>query len=355
MPLQDESRYQPDLIKDNTKPNSTGRSDAHAMPHATSSTRVGGSALASQTNQDRPLVSRSGPMPAGSSVRNISSEFGALRAYSSFSIAEDGAGSNVSSSPQQPWTSAVGTANQGKSGRVIERLTADNDMLKRELQIMRLAVDQAQSDVKMAEGRMEAQSSEYEARLHGAQVTEALLLRRDRQVADLKGQIDGERQKANAAVESERNWRAAFERMESETKIKVEEATNYAHLMEGRYNAITSHWKDQGADVEAIVLRMKEEISALSEQRYQECKKYELLQDLCDQHDSEKARLIKHIEAIMATFEAYKAEQEQALKDIKARAQKQQKDNEHLDMETKRLQGELRWALAVQRDLRPDK
>jgi hypothetical protein len=325
--------------------------DLSVMPHATSS-RSAGSFFTPHTNQDSSPLSRSSPGPVSPTVRNISAEFGPLRSFSNFSIAEDGTASNASASPQQPWSSAVGKANLGKSGRVIEKLMADNDMLKREIQIAKLAAVQAKEDVKNAEGRMDALSSEYEARLHEAEITKALLKKRDRQVAEMKAQVDSERKRADAAVESERNWRLELDKIEAETKAKLNDAQNYVLMVDGRYDALQSHWKDQGAMLDATVGRMKKDTVALLEERLQDFKRMQLLQDLVDQKDVELLKMQDMNKAINLTFEAYKAEQASSLQDIKSRAQRGQEKSAALLDETQSVLGEMRWAIAVNRDLR---
>jgi hypothetical protein len=316
------------------------------------SPRINGTVLASHINVDRSPLPRSSPIPVSPTVRNISAEFGPLRSYANFAIAEDNTASNGRTSPQQQWSSAVGRANLGKSGRVIDKLMGDNDMLKKNLDIAKIAADDAKQAQKLAEARMEAMSSEYEGRLHDTAINRALLKKRDRQVLDLKTQIDGERQRATAAIESERNWRAAMEKMEVESKLKVDEATTYALLLEGRNNTLTNHWKTQSAIMDDSIAKMKDFAAAIEKNRQEDHRKMSLLEELCESKDHALASLRKEKQAIHDAFQAYKAEQESQLRDIKLRAAEQEKANEMLNAESLRVLGELRWALAVSKNVR---
>jgi hypothetical protein len=320
------------------------------LPSTTNNGRANGPNFTSHAHPDRPLPPKPTPSPApiSPSIRNISAEFGPTRAFPAFPIMEDASNSDSS----QQWSSAVGKANLGKSGRVIERLMSENDMLKRDLQIARFKVEESKQDVKMAEGKMEAVTSDLEARVHACKMSEALVKRRDRQIADLKTQIDGEKQKAAAAIESERNWRSAMEKMEAETKQKVDEAKNHILLVDGRYNTLASHWEQEGARIEESVKKMRADISDMNNRRMEDMKKAGLLQDLLDEKSEQVARLEKDKSSMTALLEAYKTEQENLLKDIRARAKEQEATNEKLLEETRRTLGELKWALAVKRDLR---
>lgn len=329
-------------------PRLSSESGAVTHPHSAS---MNGSSFQCHTSADQSLISRLNPTSISPTVRNISAEFGPLRSYTNFTIAEDNTASN-GKAPQQQWSSAVGRANLGKSGRVIDKLMGDNDMLKKNLDIAKIAAEDAKQAQKLAEARMEAMSGEYEARLHDAAINKALLKKRDRQVQDLKDQIDSERRRASAAVENERNWRAAMEKMEAESKRKVDEATAYALLIEGRNNALTNHWKEQGALLDASLAKFRENISAIGKDREEDHRKMSLLEELCESKDHALEILAAQKQAIEDAFQAYKAEQESQLRDIKIRASEQERRNEAHNAESLRVLGELRWALAVSKNVR---
>jgi hypothetical protein len=290
-------------------------------------------------------------------VRTISSEFGPTKNFSNSNLhaMEDNSASssNGVTSPGAPqWSSAVGRANLGKSGRVIERLMGENDMLKRDLNIERLRAEESKQSVKMAEGKMEAMASEYEGKLHDAAINKTLLKRRERQLAEVKAQVDGERQRADKAVEREKGWRDAMEKEEAESKRKVEEAQTYAALMEGRNKAMTSHWKEQGAEVNRTVNKLGKEIEALVIERRNDDDRMNMLQGLCDQQAEQLTALQKEKEGIYLAFENYKKEQEDGLRAIKERARLQEEKNEEILMESQRVLGELKWALGVKKNVK---
>ncbi|TVY51789.1 hypothetical protein LSUE1_G010277, partial [Lachnellula suecica] len=295
---------------------------------------------------------------ANSLVRQISTEFGATRTYSNNNLNGADESSNPPSaeptiaSPGTPqWSSAVGRANLGKSGRVIERLMGENDMLKRDLNIERLRAEESKQSVKMAEESKQAQASEYESRLHDAAINKTLLRRKERQLADLKAQIDGERSRADSAVERERSWREAMEKNDQESKLLVENAQQYSALMEGRVNTMATHWKDQNSELQNTVGKLSEQINSLLVERWNDDRKIQTLQGLCDQQKEMLDDLEGKKEAIGIAFEAYKREQEDALRAIKSTAASQEQRNESAIEETLEVLGKLKWALGVEKNV----
>lgn len=251
------------------------------------------------------------------------------------------------------WDSAIGRAGLGgKSGRVIERLMGENDMLKRDLKIERLRAEEQKQAVKMAEGRMEALSAEYEGKLHDAVVNKTLLKRKERQLADLRQQVEIEKTKANAAVESEKRWKEEIEKVESKAKRDVEEAQNHAAMMEARNNTMTNHWKEQSLEVNRAVAKLSKEIGDIVLDRKQDDERLNTLQGLCDQQATQFSKIVQERDAILKVYEEYKATQEKALQNIKILARNQEEESERVVTETTKTLHELKWALGLKKNER---
>lgn len=305
--------------------------------------------------QSQPALSRYNPnanLAVGNGpARKISSEFRPTKPYSNTNLqVQEEASRNGDSGGQ--WSSAVGRAQTGKSGRVIERLMGENDMLKRDLNIERLRAEESKQAVRMAEGKMEALAAEYDGKLHDAAINKTLLKRRERQVAEMKSQIETEKNRADKAVERELGWKEAMDKIEEESKQKVEEAQTFAALMKGRNDAMTGHWRDQGLELNKTVEMLAVEIDHLVRERRSDDVRMNKLQGLCDQQEKQLLVLEEKKAVIEQAFEKYKQAQEDSLRDIKDRARAQEKANEAALQETQRVLGELKWALGVKHNVK---
>jgi len=332
-----------------------------SMPHSTKTLPALSTSHPPQTHQTRP-----NGLPVGNGlVRQISSEFGLTRTYTNSPHADDNNPSANTSSindnalsptagtPQ--WSSAVGRASLGKSGKVIDRLMGENDMLKRDLNIERLRAEESRQAVKMAEESKQTLVSRYESELHEAAVNKTLLRRKERQLTDLKTQINGEKQRADSAVERERTWREAMEKTEAESKIAVERAHDHAAMMDGRVNTMVNHWKDQNAELQRTVGKMSKQINDLLELRLNDDRKIQTLREVCEQQREMLVDLESKKDAIGKAFVAYKQEQEDGLRDIKAKAAEQEARNEAAIEETLEVLGKLKWALNVEKNVNLDR
>lgn len=250
------------------------------------------------------------------------------------------------------WDSTIGKAGLGKTGRVINRLVSDNDALKRDIQIEVLRAEEAKQAAKLIEDKMERMAHDYESRLLEANVTKTLLARKERQVETLTATVEAEKTRAAAALERERGWRDELERVRAASAAQVEEATGYAQLMEGRYNAITSHWRDQGDEVKRAVSGIRGDIAAIVEERRSDDDKIRILRELCEQQDSNIRKLRGQRDDISRLFDEYKQTQEDDLRAIRATARQREEEQQRLLDESRDVLAKLRWALSVKKNVK---
>lgn len=304
----------------------------------------------------RPPLSRQNSMALSNGiVKSTSAQFGPTtqRSVNTPHVAEDAPPDTNGANPEaEEWSSAVGRAGLGKSGRMIEKVQHENDMLKLEVNTLKIQIHDAKQAARNTDERRVAQVAEYEIKLHDATVNASLLKRKERQVEDLKARIEEEKKRAEMAAESERSWKYEMEKVQGESKRQVEEAQAYAQMVEGRNNALTNHWKDQGSEVDRKVLKMKGEIKALVEQRKSDDKKMVMLRGLCEQQSEQLSSLEKEKQDIQDCFDRYKKEQEEGLEEIKATAKAQEEANVAILEESQRVLNELKWALNVKKNVK---
>ncbi|KAM3445456.1 hypothetical protein NHJ13734_000369 [Beauveria thailandica] len=250
------------------------------------------------------------------------------------------------------WDSTIGKAGLGKTGRVINKLVSDNDALKREIQIERLRAEEAKQAAKLIEDKMERMVSEYEGRLLEASVTKTLLARKERQVETLTATVDVERRKAAAALESERTWKEAMQQARGDAKTQVEHAATHAQLVDGRYNAIASHWREQGEQVARAVTKMRTEIAEIVDERARDDDKIRTLLDLCEQQDGNIRELRREKEEIGRLFAQYKTTQDDDLRAIRTNAKKREDEQERMLAEAREALHKLKWALNVKNNVK---
>lgn len=299
--------------------------------------------------------SPSSPPPARGGVRVI--EMSPVRSQpDSPAMSSDGfgggGGDGGGAGADGQWDSTIGKAGLGKTGRVINKLVSDNDALKRDIKIERLRAEEAKQAAKLVEDKMDRMVGDYESRLLEANVTKTLLARKERQVESLQAAIELEKSKAEAANERERSWRRELDKIQRDSTVQVDEATAYASLMEGRYNAISSHWRSQGDEVKKAVASHRTEIHTLVRERQEDDSKIQTLRDLCDQQDNNIKQLLREKDDIARLFAEYKKTQDDDLKHIRTNAAETEAEQQRLLDEAREALHKLRWALNVKQNVK---
>lgn len=261
----------------------------------------------------------------------------------------DRSAAKMADGQEDGFDSAVGKAGLGKTGRVMNRLISENEALKRDLQIEKLNSEESRREAKLLQDKMERMVADYEGRLLESNVTKTLLARKERQVESLQSAVDLEKKRTTDAQGKEKTWREEMEKTRVESTRKVEEATTQAALFEGRYNAISSHWRDQGDEVKRAMSKMGKEIADLLDARKKDDEKITTLRDLCDQQDANIKDLLQQKEAIWRHFDAYKKQQEDMLRNIKSNATETEAQQEQMLAEAKEVVDKLKWALNVKK------
>lgn len=251
------------------------------------------------------------------------------------------------------WDSTVGKAAlSGKTGRVINRLVSDNEALKRDIQIEKLKAEEAKQAARLLEDKMDRMAAEYESRLLDANITKTLLIKKERKVESLQAAVELEKQRTADARDKERTWREEMDKVRGDSKRTVEQATTQAALMEGRYNAISSHWREQGDEVEKALSRVRKEMAQLLEERARDDDKINTLRELCDQQDGNIRDLSRQKDAIGAKFAEYKTTQEEALRSIKTKAVQREEEQIRQLEEAREVLHKLKWALKVKENVK---
>ena len=302
---------------------------------------------ASNTTADNDKIPQTTKPPAETAARWNTSGVRVIEPPSEKDIISEG-----TDAESGQWDSTIGKAGLGKTGRVINKLVSDNDALKREIQIERLRAEEAKQAAKLVEDKMDRMISDYEGRLLEANVTKTLLARKERQVETLTSTVDTEKRKAAAAIESEKTWRGEMDKMRSDTKQQVDKANTHAQLMEGRYNAISSHWREQGDHVKRAVTKMRGEIATIVQERKDDDDKIQTLRDLCEQQDSNIKELRREKEEIARLFAEYKKTQDDDLHDIRSNATRRENEQEKMLEEAREALHKLKWALNVKNNVK---
>lgn len=251
-----------------------------------------------------------------------------------------------------PWSSAVGRATTGKSGRVIERLMAENDRLQREMNLAQVRLDEENRRSESARSALEALRSTNEnlAALHEMNIS--MLAKRERRIEETKTELEAERQRRERAEreakEARRDRDEAVDRYKREAIVERENsrrATAQYDVLSISLKRLEDGYGRQTRKLEADVKSLQNDIVA-------DQQKLTGLRTITDQIRSESQKSQTSQQQLIRGFDAYKAETERGLEDIREEAGRNADANDQVQKEMQSVLGEMRHVINVKRDVR---
>ena len=258
-----------------------------------------------------------------------------LRAFSS---------ETLSSPEPQPWSSAVGHASTGKSGRVIERLQGDIDRLHREKQLLKVQHEEALKTNEALQSQNQSlkdRNSNYE-QSHESNTRQ--LARKERQVEELREELRREKQRtsaaerlAQAAAANEESWRDA-----------ASQARSLGAQKEVEYETIVTCRRLDNDRHQGSVDKMQANFDMLVRQRMEDQDSQRKLEIIAEQQKQTISQLEELNKKLNSNFKAYRSEIDiatAALRDLVSG--NDDAVNAKLD-EMTRVTGEMRWVIGME-------
>lgn len=192
---------------------------------------------------------------------------------------------------ENQWSSAVGHATtNGKSGRVIERLMAENDRLKRELELQLLRSQELERNLQAMRPQIEALRTENDNLNHANSMDGAILARRDRKIEQLKEEVATERSRREAsdllARRLERQAEDVQDTARRDVQLAHEEAkhsTTHASILEQSHRQLSSEYRQRAE-------RWRKDLGEMQAQRQADAEKFSRLDVVGEQMRTELER-----------------------------------------------------------------
>jgi chromosome segregation ATPase len=255
----------------------------------------------------------------------------------------------TSPSPEPaPWSSAVGHASTGKSGRVIERLQGEIDRLNRELQLLQARLDdseKARETLVTHNTHLQDRNSNYE---QSQEATLRQLQRKDRIIQELRDNLLREKLKVVAAEKTANEATANEEEFRNEANqwrfLAKQKETEYATIVRCRSLENERH---QGS-----LQQVQDSFQALLKERAEDQGSYKRLQLIAEQQNQTIAHLQELNSKTNANFKAYKSEVDETISSLR----------EHVGLndinmlakldEMTEVTGQMKWVMSVDRNIK---
>ncbi|KAJ9615736.1 mother-specific HO expression [Cladophialophora chaetospira] len=243
-----------------------------------------------------------------------------------------------------PWSSAIGHAGTGKSGRVIERLQGDIDRLRRERQLLTTRLEESEKQTENLKTRnqsLQDRTSNYE---QSHEATFRQLSRRERQVEELREELRKEKLKT-AQAEAQA---AAASSNEEEWRNQAHQAKAIAVQREAEYDTMVDCRKVDYNRHQAGLDKLRSQISAVTRRKDEDFDKQKKLEIIAEQQGQTIAQLEEINKKLTTNFKAYRQAIDSDLSGLREKASQIDETVAQKLEEMAEVTGRMRWVMNLE-------
>jgi uncharacterized protein (UPF0333 family) len=246
--------------------------------------------------------------------------------------------------------------NNSKTSQYIDKITSENERLRRELRAERLAREDEAKRVSAAKSKAEDSRAEHEHLRVLADANARAIERKDRKIEELKAALETEAKRRQAAESRAEEALKMLGDTRSETQRQLASAYEIMHRAEANADASRAGYKRKIEGYEKQLKSLSQAISTLQRDRLIDADKIKRQAIISDQLQHELARTIRTEGSMKNMLEEYKKEFEKELDTLLAEAQRmrtalptKEKEATALVDEMQKICDKMKWVITQQK------
>lgn len=209
-----------------------------------------------------------------------------------------------------PWlrTNPHASPNNSKTSQYIDKITQENEKLRRELRAERLAREDEAKRVSAAKTKAEDSRAEHQQLQVLADVNARAIERKDRKIEELKAALDAENRRREAADRRAEEALKMLGDTRSETQRQLASAYELRLRAEANADSIKTGYSRKYDTFEKQIKALQQEVQKLRKERMDDADKYRRQAIVSDQLRHETARALRTEGAMKNMLGEYKKE-----------------------------------------------
>ncbi|KAF2133043.1 hypothetical protein P153DRAFT_284319 [Dothidotthia symphoricarpi CBS 119687] len=313
------------------------------------------------TSSDAPHTAHTGPlrpinsnsvMPAYTSPRNVSGPL----AVESALMASDPLAPGSQWARPNPHANPLSSQNNSKTSQYIDKITSENDRLRRELRAEKLAREDETKRVSAARSKAEDSRTELQHLQVLADTNERAIERKDRKLEELKATLEAEANRRRVAEQRAEEALRMLGDTRSETQRQLSTAYEMQHMAETNLETAREGFKRIGEGYEKKVRYMTEQLNELRQSRNEDADKIKRQAIISDQLNHELSRAGRTDQNRQNLMVSYKEEHQKQLDGLVEEAQKmrlslpeKEREAEKLIQSLKETRDKMKWVMTQHR------
>ncbi|KAF2277475.1 uncharacterized protein EI97DRAFT_293468 [Westerdykella ornata] len=254
------------------------------------------------------------------------------------------------------WRTNPHATPNSKTSQYIDKITAENERLRRELKAERLAREDEAKRVSAAKVKAEDSRAEQQHLQVLADANARAIERKDRKIEELKAALEAESKRRQAAESKAEEALRLLGENRSQTQAQLAQAYESMHRADTSALAAKDGYDRKIKAYEELVKGMKKDIKELKRQRLEDDDRIKRQGIISDQLQHEVSRTLAREGAMRNLMEEYKKEKEKEVDELVEEAERmrrslpeKEREAEELVRELREARDKMKWVIAQRR------
>ena len=245
------------------------------------------------------------------------------------------------------WSSAVGHAATGKSGRVIHNLQEDIARLTRECSVYRSRAEETQRINDAFKTQVQNMTEQLQNLETANETNLQSINRKDRKIDELRSEVQTERQRRHRAEGETDKVNQLMAEVQDEFNRKsaeLQEITNHART---QYDVLATSRQREQAEQQRKLKHIRDDFISLQDAYEKRNAEYERLDTIMAQKNREIEVNRENYDKVFNTFNTYKQARDQEARGLIERGHESEAKMNRALESLKEAEGEMKWAIRI--------
>ncbi|KAF7118615.1 hypothetical protein CNMCM5793_008153 [Aspergillus hiratsukae] len=254
--------------------------------------------------------------------------------------------------PTTEWSSAVGHATTGKSGRVIHNLQEEIARLTRECSVYRSRAEETQRmndafkmQVQNMTERLRNLEQANETNLHS-------ISRKDKKIEELRAEIQSEKERRRRAEGETDKFQRLMNEARDEFNRKCAELQEIANHARTQYDVLAKAGQRERADQQKKLKAIRDDFLSLKAEHEKRDVQLERLDAVMAQKNREIEIARERFDQLFADYEAYKKAHDEEVRALIERSYQGAANIDSALASLKETEGKMKWAIQVKNEIK---
>ncbi|KAE8548370.1 mother-specific HO expression [Talaromyces marneffei ATCC 18224] len=249
------------------------------------------------------------------------------------------------------WTSAVGHASTGKSGRVIHNLQEEIARLTRELSLYRSRAEEAQHINETLKEQIINISERLRNSEQSNETNLASIARKDRKIEDLRAEVQNEKSRRLRAEAETAKVNQLMSEEQDEFHRKCAELQEMSNYSTSQYDVLSKTSLRERSDMQRKFKGIRDELASLRDQAELKDREQERLDALINRQNQELETERRRIQEIFTAYDTYKTARDREFEDLLTKGRQNQANVDAAVASLKETEDKMKWVMHVKKDI----